>query len=515
MANGALATKHDAAGATAEGLGLAATLSWLLAVPFCPAQVAAALPPRCAAPFIGAFMFGCALYCVAAACISPHRPSRRRMPHRILALLLTLGVGLETSLCALGLLGSLGSVFLSGTLSLVAGLGEGAALLAWGQKLAARPVDRMVGTVSVACGGTAATTVLLGLLAFSPAALLMLLFAIAVASSVGAFLPCRRTPQNAIRATEKTRMSDVRRTVIAPVAGRLWEPVLGLGLSLMSAVLPWGSLISDDSVSIPAFWSFAVGAALVTLALPWVARLVRSRVDYGVAIHVAIPLLAAAVVGLRMVGDLEEANPGFAVLKGIGSGVAGAGFLACALIAMAHEARTQGPARSDVPFALGFGGACLVGFAILPAHAASQSAASLVAPFLSLAFLATSCCSSVVHIRRHAEEARRSDGASIGIEEAASIVARQNGLSPREAQVLSQLVLGRSAASIGEVLGISPNTVRSHVSNIHGKLGIQSRDQLADLIERTRRASAGTAGNDGDTVGSGTVLTGRHTSSDA
>lgn len=483
MTDGAFVTKHDAA----EGLGLAAALSWLLAVPFCPAQVAVALPQGCAAPFMGSLMLGCALYCAAIACLSP----RRHMSHRFFALLLAFGIGLELLLCAFALPGG---IFWGTSLSLVAGLGEGAALLAWGQKLAARPTDRMVGTLGVACAGTAAITVALGLIVFSAPALRVLLAVLAVASSFGAYLPHRRTVRNAEYPPMETHSPSLGRATVGPMVGHLWEPVLGLGLSLMSAVLPWGSLISDDSVSIPAFWSFAVGAALVALALPWVARLVRSRVDYGVAIHVAIPLLAAAVVGLRMVGDLEEANPGFAVLKGIGSGVAGAGFLACALIAMAHEARTQGPARSDVPFALGFGGACLVGFAILPAHAASQSAASLVAPFLSLAFLATSCCSSVVHIRRHAEEARRSDEASIGIEEAASIVARQNGLSPREAQVLSQLVLGRSAASIGEVLGISPNTVRSHVGNIHSKLGIQSRDQLADLIERTQRESAASDG---------------------
>ena len=232
--------------------------------------------------------------------------------------------------------------------------------------------------------------------------------------------------------------------------------------------------------------------------MPPAARLVRNRVDYDVAIHIAIPLLAAAVVGLRMVGDLEEAGRAIASIKGACSGMTSAGFIACALIAMDREARTQDSTWSSMPFALGFGSACLVGFAILPAHAASQSAASLVAPFLSLAFLATACCSSVVHIRRHAEEIRQSDKTPIGIEEAACILARQHGLSPREEQVLSQLVLGRSAASIGEVLGISPNTVRSHVGNIHGKLGIQSRDQLADLIEQTQRESAA---SDGGTAG--------------
>ena len=50
---------------------------------------------------------------------------------------------------------------------------------------------------------------------------------------------------------------------------------------------------------------------------------------------------------------------------------------------------------------------------------------------------------------------------------------------------MEQLVLGRSAERIGAVLGISPNTVRSHVGNIHTKLYISSRDDLADLLDST------------------------------
>lgn len=483
MTDGAFVTKHDAA----EGLGLAAALSWLLAVPFCPAQVAVALPQGCAAPFMGSLMLGCALYCAAIACLSP----RRRMPHRFFALLLAFGIGLELLLCAFSLPGG---IFWGTSLSLVAGLGEGAALLAWGQKLAARPTDRMVGTLGVACAGTAAITVALGLIVFSAPALRVLLAVLAVASSFGAYLPHRRTVRNAEYPPMETHSPSLGRATVGPMVGHLWEPALGLGLSLMSAVLPWGSLISGDSVSIPVFWSFAIGVALVAVLMPPAARLVRNHVDYDVTIHIAIPLLAAAVVGLRMVGDLEEASQAIASIKGACSGMTSAGFIACALIAMNREARTQDSTWSSVPFALGFGSACLVGFAILPAHVASQSAASLVAPFLSLAFLATACCSSVVHIRRHAEEVRQSDKTPVGIEEATCILARQHGLSPREEQVLSQLVLGRSAASIGEVLGISPNTVRSHVGNIHSKLGIQSRDQLADLIERTQRESAASDG---------------------
>lgn len=481
MADGMHIGKHD----VAEDLGLAAALSWLIAVPFCPAQIADALPQDCAVSFMGAFMLGCALYCLATAMA----PARRNPPHGVLAFLLPVGTVFEMLFCTVGFSG--GNIW-TPLLSLAMGAGEGAVLLAWGKTLSVRLTGRMLETVRITCIGIATLTLSFGLLSPFPMALRALLVGVSLVS----VLPLR-TPrlQGCENRSKQASPEDMQtpgfhyRPAIGPAIEQLWEPVLGLGLSLMSAVLPWGSLITGDSASVPAFWSFAIGAALVTVLTPLAARFVKNRIDYDVAIHLAIPLLAATVVGLRLVGDMEETGFAVSAIKGVGSGAVGAGFLVCALVAMAREARGRNATLSDVPFALGFGGACLVGFAILPAHAVSQSAASLTAPFLSLAFLAITCCSSVIHIRRHTETQKTTKD-SIGIEEAAHILAQRQGLSPREEQVLSQLVLGRSANGIGEILGISPNTVRSHVNNIHGKLGIQSRDQLADLIEQTQHESS-------------------------
>jgi DNA-binding CsgD family transcriptional regulator len=69
-------------------------------------------------------------------------------------------------------------------------------------------------------------------------------------------------------------------------------------------------------------------------------------------------------------------------------------------------------------------------------------------------------------------------------------VGRAYGLSPREVQVLGQLVGGRSAEGIAEVLGVSPNTVRAHTRRIHEKLGVSSRDEIVALVECRRAAGA-------------------------
>ncbi|MBO0713019.1 MAG: response regulator transcription factor [Acetobacteraceae bacterium] len=52
-------------------------------------------------------------------------------------------------------------------------------------------------------------------------------------------------------------------------------------------------------------------------------------------------------------------------------------------------------------------------------------------------------------------------------------------LSPRERDVLRLIARGLENSQIGEVLGISPRTVKNHVSSILAKLGLTSRIQAA------------------------------------
>lgn len=478
---GGLVDKRD----VAAGAGLSASLAWLFTVSFCPMQVSVAFPVGCAAVFIGAFMLGCALGCAGLLLVGqagasgagaiPARAARAACAPRVpLAVLLPLGIAAQMVALSLGL--PRAEVWVA-VCSLVAGWGEAALLLVWGCRLASRSSVELLGMLAVACTGAAVLAVVFGGLSFSAAAMRIALVGLAIASVVAALVPNKGEKPAPV--ADPSARADVSGTF-----SRLWEPVLGLGLSLMSAVLPWGSFMAGDSVSIPVYWSFAVGALVTAAASLCAVRAVPGRVDFDVASHIAMPLLAAAVVALRLV-DLDGASTGLAIAKGIGSGVASAGFLVCAWLAMGREAR--GRSDAGTPFALGFGAACLVGFAILPVHTVNQSTAALAAPFLSLAFLVVACCSSIFHLRRHVEAQQPVQSAAPGIEDAADALARRYALSPRETQVLHQLVLGRSAESIGAILGISPNTVRSHVGNIHGKLGIQSRDQLADLIDETRK----------------------------
>ena len=56
-------------------------------------------------------------------------------------------------------------------------------------------------------------------------------------------------------------------------------------------------------------------------------------------------------------------------------------------------------------------------------------------------------------------------------------------LTPCERDVLELLARGRSARYVAEELGVSFNTVRTHIRHVYEKLGIHSRQDLIDLVE--------------------------------
>lgn len=52
-------------------------------------------------------------------------------------------------------------------------------------------------------------------------------------------------------------------------------------------------------------------------------------------------------------------------------------------------------------------------------------------------------------------------------------------LTPQEIRILNLITEGFDNKSIAEILSVSPNTVKTHISNIFSKLGISDRTQAA------------------------------------
>lgn len=67
-------------------------------------------------------------------------------------------------------------------------------------------------------------------------------------------------------------------------------------------------------------------------------------------------------------------------------------------------------------------------------------------------------------------------------------LAREGGLSEREAEVMAMLARKLPYQDIAQDLVLSLNTVKSHAHHVYAKLGVRNRDELAALIERANPA---------------------------
>lgn len=61
------------------------------------------------------------------------------------------------------------------------------------------------------------------------------------------------------------------------------------------------------------------------------------------------------------------------------------------------------------------------------------------------------------------------------LEERLGAVRRASTLTRREREILRLLIAGANTRVVAERLGVSPSTVRNHVQNLFGKLGVHSR----------------------------------------
>jgi LuxR family maltose regulon positive regulatory protein len=53
--------------------------------------------------------------------------------------------------------------------------------------------------------------------------------------------------------------------------------------------------------------------------------------------------------------------------------------------------------------------------------------------------------------------------------------------------VVDLLAEGATTGAIARELGLSPETVRTHIKHVFGKLGVHSRDEAVSRVERLRR----------------------------
>lgn len=57
-------------------------------------------------------------------------------------------------------------------------------------------------------------------------------------------------------------------------------------------------------------------------------------------------------------------------------------------------------------------------------------------------------------------------------------------LTDRETQIVELLMVGYDNAQIADALGIAPQTVKYHLSNVYRKLGVTTRAQVVAMLSR-------------------------------
>jgi DNA-binding CsgD family transcriptional regulator len=63
------------------------------------------------------------------------------------------------------------------------------------------------------------------------------------------------------------------------------------------------------------------------------------------------------------------------------------------------------------------------------------------------------------------------------------LLAKRNGLTDRETEVLQQLIVGNTTRGIAEKLFVSENTVRTHLKSLYKKLGVHSKQEIIDMVD--------------------------------
>lgn len=232
----------------------------------------------------------------------------------------------------------------------------------------------------------------------------------------------------------------------------------------------------------------AMGIVIGALAAVPLALAVRTRRPLLPFIYqVVLPLSALALIVLN---SFPESTPPLWLAAWVSYGFFGLiAILALAsLCAMAHA--------GEFPAPLVYGGA-VAGFCLFsllgiacgatpPFEAQNGGPALLVVSTLYFAFLIAMALGDgwKLQERETGEEGAATVSAREDFAARCQASARAHGLSPREAEIFAFLARGHTPAFIAKTLVISESTVRTHAKSIYRKLGVSSREQLMQLVDR-------------------------------
>ena len=70
------------------------------------------------------------------------------------------------------------------------------------------------------------------------------------------------------------------------------------------------------------------------------------------------------------------------------------------------------------------------------------------------------------------------------VADACGFIAQEYGLTPREAAILDHIAHGRNVPAMADKMLLSKETIRTHVKGLYRALGVHSRQEVVDMVER-------------------------------
>lgn len=250
---------------------------------------------------------------------------------------------------------------------------------------------------------------------------------------------------------------------------------VGLGLMLLGFVLGVGG---DQSVFGVEPWPLgSLVSALVVCVLAGARR--TQLLDWltGVCIPVAVLCLFVLCMFLSVNPSIGQATTLISyTIFGL-VGIAGSALF----VRLSH-----GRSFSVAPVAL------MCGVFFLSFLAGSLAARFITSELFGVALLAVSVlhaalmAAAPIYLRRIEGSSTSSDVVSTSTDrrESLSEMCVEAGLSERESEILSYIARGYGANHIAGELNLASSTARTHCNNIYRKLGVASREEAIELIER-------------------------------
>ena len=284
------------------------------------------------------------------------------------------------------------------------------------------------------------------------------------------------------------------RPTLPQVAGLLWIPLAGMAFCSFITGLTWDPVLADETswrsaaAEVPGVFVGALASGLivafagckhgVTGRLGVLARAVQ---PVAISLVLVIPVIKQLVSGpLVAIFSTTFSALGFALLTG-------AAFVQfCVAVA-----ETGLDARRFASVVLATCAlAAFVGLASIEVLGTAGRILCFVLEAVYFTAVAVSYALRALPPARTAAEPSQASGhdAPAAFDEGAfearcHALAAQCGLSPRELDVLLYAGRGYGSSYIAPALGISENTVRTHVRHIYEKLGVSSREALIALVD--------------------------------